>query len=92
MRAGDEDWIVREGGRTASGSGADPRAPLLLLFFARAAEPDVIVRELLTPGHRLNDLTDAELVGLVARARPQRVDRERREVFRGTRKGGGQGL
>ena len=88
--AGDE-WIAREGGMTAAGNGG-PRAPLLLLVFARAAEPERSLREHLLAGRRLADLSDDELADALAAARPFREERDRREVFPDTRKRGGKGL
>ena len=91
VRGGEEEWVVREGGRTASGRGPDPRAQLLLLLFARGAEPDQPIRELLICGERLDELTDEDLIALLGRARPYRTDRDRQEVFPDTRKKGGKG-
>lgn len=88
---GGEQWIVRESGRTSSGAGGDARAPLLHLVFLRAADPERPARELLGCGHTIDDLTDDELAGLFARARPYRDREERREVFPDTRKKGGKG-
>jgi hypothetical protein len=83
---------VREGGLSVSGEGSGPRAPLVLLLFARAAEPDQVVRELLVAARRLADLGDDELVDALARARPYREERERQEVFPDTRKRGSKGI
>ena len=90
LRAGDEEWNAREGGLTASGRGSP--APLLLLFFARADDPEHAVRELLVAGRRLDDLSDDELIEALGRARPFREERERLEVFPDTRKRGSKGI
>lgn len=87
-----EEWVVREGGRLSAGIGRDTRAPLLHLIFARAAEPERPLRELLTQGRALADLADAELPELLARARPYRERQERQEVFPDTRRKGGRGM
>ena len=92
LEFGGERWIVRESGRTSSGTGGDARAPLLHLVFIRAADPERPARELLACGHTIDDLTDDELAGLFARARPYRDREGRREVFPDTRKKGGKGI
>ena len=91
FRAGEEEWAVRESGRTASGRGTDPRVPLVLLFFASGAEPDRPIREILIPERGLEELSDHELVVLLGRARPYRADQERKELFPDTRMKGGKG-
>lgn len=90
--AAGEEWIAAEVGRSASGSGRDPSAPLLLLTFARAAHPESPMLEILVPGRALEALADAELEQLLGRARPPRAARERQEVFPDTRRKGGRGL
>ncbi len=92
IRAGSEDWVIREAGRTASGTGGDSRAPLVLLFFARAEEPERPLRELLTGAGRLHDFTDDYLIDLLAASRPVRPEQDRQEVFPDTRKRGGKGM
>jgi hypothetical protein len=92
FRADDnEEWIAREGGLTAAGNGG-PRAPLLLLVFARAVEPDRALREHLLAGRRLADLSEDELADALAASRAFRADHDREEVFPDTRKRGGKGL
>jgi hypothetical protein len=72
--------------------GRDTRAPLLHLIFALASEPERPLRELLVPGRALADLTDEELLELLAAARPYRDRHDRQEVFPDTRKKGGKGM
>ena len=91
FRAGEEEWVVRESGRTASGRGTDSRVPLVLLFFASGAEPDRPIREILIPERGLEELTDHELIVLLGRARPYRTDQDRKDVFPDTRMQGGKG-
>ena len=88
FQAGEEEWAVRESGRTASGRGTDPRVPLVLLFFASGDEPDRPIREILIPEQELEELTDQELIVLLERARPYRTDQDSKEVFPDTRKKG----
>jgi hypothetical protein len=92
LEVGEERWIAREGGLTAAGQGAGPRAPLLLVVFARADEPELPVRELMIAARRLDDVSDDELVVALGRARPFRLDLERQEVFPDTRKRGSKGI
>lgn len=92
VRSGDEDWLVREGGLTAAGHGVGRRAPLMMLLFARAADPDRLVRETLVPAKRMDELSEDELVDALGRARPFREERERQEVFPDTRKRGSKGI
>ena len=87
-----EEWIVTEGGSTSSARGTESRAHLILLLFARAAEPDQPVREVLTAVPGLDELGDDELIHLLARARAYRVVQERSEVFPDTRKKGQKGF
>jgi hypothetical protein len=68
------------------------RAPLLHLVFALTSDPEHPVREVLTPGHAIADLTDDELLELLARARPYQARQDRQEVFPDTRKKGGKGM
>ena len=83
---------MREAGRTSAGVGKDPRAPLLHLIFALASEPERPLREQLTPGRGMAELTDDELLELLSRARPYQDRRDRQEVFPDTRKKGGKGM
>ena len=92
FQAGEEEWAVRESGRTAAGRGTDSRVPLVLLFFASGDEPDRPIREILIPEQGLEELTNEELIVLLERARPYRTDQDRKEVFPDTRKKGGKGL
>ena len=92
IHANGEEWIVSEGGRTSSGRGTDSRAPLLFLLFARAADPDEPVREILSAVPGLDHLGDDELVALLVRAREYREVQQRSEVFTDTRKKGQKGL
>lgn len=92
IRGADGEWIVCEGGLAGSGTGSGPRAPLLLLFFAPATEPDRVTLELLVPARRLADLADDALVAALEAARPCREDRARHEIFPDTRKRGSKGL
>jgi hypothetical protein len=92
FHAGDAEWIVREVGRAAAGTGMQSRAPLTLLFFALATDPDQSLREVLTAAGRLDDLSDAQLVELLATSRPFRHEQDRQEVFPDTRKRGGKGM
>ena len=75
-----------------SGRGTDTRVPLVLLLFARGAEPDRPIREILIPGRGLDELTDQELIVLLGRARPYRTDQDPQELFPDTRKKGGKRL
>jgi hypothetical protein len=86
-----EEWIASEAGRTSSGRGSDSRASLLLVLFARAAEPEQPVREALTTVPDLDHLGDEELAALLQRARPFRAVQERSEVFPDTRRKGQKG-
>ena len=88
----DQSWVVREGGRSSAGIGRSVRAPLLHLTFALAAEPDRLVKEVLTAGRGMADLSDDELIELLGRARPYEPPQERQEVFPDTRKKGGKGM
>jgi hypothetical protein len=90
-RAG-ESWIAREGGRTSAGVGMDTRAPLLHLIFALEADPERPLKELLTQGLGMADLSDDELLELLGRARPYQERHDRQEVFPDTRKKGGKGM
>ena len=92
FQGGEEEWSVRESGWTASGRGSDPRVHMVLLLFARGAEPDQPIQEILIPGRGLDELTDQELFVLLGRARPYRTDQGRKEVFLDTRKKEGKGL
>jgi hypothetical protein len=65
---------------------------MVLLLFARGAEPDQPIQEILIPGRGLDELTDQELFVLLGRARPYRTDQGRKEVFLDTRKKEGKGL
>ena len=91
FRSGEEEWFVRESGRTASGRGTDPRVLLTQLAFARGTEPDQPVREILVAERRLGDLTDHELSLLLGRSRPYVADQDRKGVFTDARKKGRKG-
>jgi hypothetical protein len=92
FQGGEEEWAVRESGWTTSGRGSDTRVPMVLLLFARGAEPDQPIQEILIPGRGLDELTDQELSVLLGRARPYRTDQGRKEVFPDTRKKEEKGL
>jgi hypothetical protein len=62
------------------------------LIFARGAEPERSLREVLTPGRGIAELTDDELLDLLDGARPYQERRDRQEVFPDTRKKGGKGM
>jgi hypothetical protein len=61
---------------------------MVLLLFARGAEPDQPIQEILIPGRGLDELTDQELSVLLGRSRPYHADQGRKEVFPDTRKKG----
>ena len=86
-----EEWVVREGGRAVSGRAGDARVSLALLFFSHATAPDQPVREIVTAGRGLEELTDQELIVLLDRARPYLPDQDRKKVFSASRKKGGKG-
>ena len=92
FQGGEEEWAVRESGWMASGRGSDTRGPMVLLLFARRAEPDQPIQEILISGRGLDELTDQELSVLLGRSRPYRADQGRKEVFPDMRKKGGKGL
>jgi len=92
FQGGEEEWAVRESGWMASGRGSDTRVPMVLLLFARRAEPDQPIQEILISGRGLEELTDQELSVLLGRSRPYRADQGRKEVFPDMRKKGGKGL
>jgi hypothetical protein len=92
LAAAQEQWVVREGGQSLSGEGSGSRAALILLVFARAAEPERTLREQLVAARRLQDLSDDELLDALARSRPFREEGARREVFPDTRKRGSKGI
>lgn len=87
-----EAWVAREGGRTSAGIAMDTPAPLLHLIFALEGNPERPLKELLTPGWGIADLTDDELLELLAKARPYQERHDRQEVFPDTRKKGGKGM
>lgn len=62
------DWIATHAGRGAGGTGRIAHARLEAIRFARAAEPEQIVAEVLAPHARLDDLYDDELAALLAQA------------------------
>ena len=83
---------MREGGRTSTGVGRSVRAPLLHLIFALGADPERPLKEVLTTGLGIADLTEDELTELLAKARPYHEHHDRQEVFPDTRKKGGKGM
>lgn len=80
------EWIARLAGVSASGR-ARPGAgaPLMLITFARANEPDVVLFELLDVGRSLDALGSDQLAELMARARPLRPSKEPEDIFSDTR-------
>lgn len=60
------EWLVRLGGRTATGSGRDPGAALLQLVFYTGVEPSVSCGEALVPGQSLEGLSEDRLAELLA--------------------------
>lgn len=82
----DEEWIVRVEGRTSSGRREDPGAPLLLLSFARAEDPDRRLREVVGIGRSLEALTPGELGRLLDASRPFQEEWEGGELFPETRR------
>lgn len=82
----DEEWIVRVEGRTRSGRREDAGAPLLLLSFARAEDPDRRLREAVGIGRSLETLTPGELGRLLDASRPYREEWEGSELFPETRR------
>ena len=65
-------WIALALGSTRSGTVRDRGAPLLLIGFARAEQPDVCVREALGVAETVAELGSHELADLFARSRPYR--------------------
>ena len=63
------EWIARLSGRTATGSGSDPGAPLLHLTFFKSADPMVAVVEALLPGESIDHLFESDLSEVLATAR-----------------------
>jgi len=66
------EWIARLSGRTSTGSGPDPGAPLLHLTFFRSADPQVAVAEALLPGESIDHLFESDLSEVLATARTPR--------------------
>lgn len=82
----DEEWIVRVEGRTRSGRREDAGAPLLLLSFARAEDPERRLREAVGIGRTLESLTPGDLGRLLDASRPYREEWEGTELFPETRR------
>lgn len=82
----DEEWIVRVEGRTTSGRREDAGAPLLLLSFARAEDPDRRLREVVGAGRTLEALGPDQLGRLLDASRPYREDWQGSELFPETRR------
>jgi hypothetical protein len=80
------EWIARVAGVSASGR-ARPGAgaPLVLISFARATEPDFVVLELLEVGRGLDDMNADQLDELIRRARPPLPSKEPEDIFSDTR-------
>ena len=64
------EWIVRLCGQTSTGSAIDPGAPVMHLFFYKAADPDVACGDTLVAGRSLEGLPELRLPELLAGARP----------------------
>ena len=63
------EWIVRLRGQASTGSAIDPGAPVMHLFFYKAADPDVACGETLVAGRSLEGLPELRLPELLAGAR-----------------------
>lgn len=63
-----EDWIARVAGEGTVGTGAP--AFLAVIWFYKAAEPDLPLKETLLPRGRLEQLHEMELQELLRIARP----------------------
>ena len=63
------EWIVRLCGQTSTGLVIDPGAPVMHLFFYKAAEPDVACGDTLVTGRSLEELPEFQLPELLAGAR-----------------------
>jgi hypothetical protein len=57
----------------------------MLITFARANEPDVVLFELLEVGRNLEGLGSDQLAELLVRARPPRPPKEPEDIFSDTR-------
>src|SRR5688572_9629574 len=80
------EWIARVAGFAASGRGRPGSgAPLVLVMFARAEDPDRPSLEVLHVGRGLESLDDAALKELRSRARPAPSASEREDIFSDTR-------
>lgn len=85
FRAQGVEWLARVAGSAASGGAPGTGAPLVLLRFARAEDPERPLREILRVGRGLADLTDGELADLLARARSVAAPPQPGELFSETR-------
>jgi hypothetical protein len=81
-----EEWIATAVGRTSAGFDHDARAPLLLLSFARADDPDEPVREGYQVARELDAVPWERLREALRRSRPWEADWEGSALFPGTRK------
>jgi len=63
------EWIVRLCGQASTGLATDPGAPVMHLFFYRAADPDVACGDALVVGRSLEGLPELRLPELLAGAR-----------------------
>ena len=70
IRWDDRDWVVLDGGRALTGHGHLKPAPIRLVQFADAADPEQRpLLEALTTPRPVENLHDSELLDLIARAR-----------------------
>jgi hypothetical protein len=64
------DWVVLDGGRALTGHGHLKPAPIRLVQFADAADPEQRpLLEAITPPRPADELYDSELIDLIAGAR-----------------------
>jgi len=63
------EWIVRLCGQASTGSAIEPGAPVMHLFFYKAADPDVACGDTLVAGRSLEGLPELRLLELLAGAR-----------------------
>lgn len=66
------EWAARVLGVTSAGTAPDVRAHVVLVGFSRASEAHAMEREAMAPVSSLEDLSDDQLVDLLAASRPAR--------------------
>ena len=57
-----EAWLARVTGAARSGTGPDGGAPLIVVAFSKAEEPDQALREVLTVGESVDELGSVEVL------------------------------